>query len=77
MLGSFLFFWRKISPELTTAPNPPLFAEEDWSWANIHAHLPLLCVWDASQSMACQAVHRSAPRIQTSDPGPPKQNMWT
>ena len=25
----FLFFLRKISPELTTA-NPPLFAEEDW-----------------------------------------------
>ena len=25
----FLFFLRKISPELTSA-NPPLFAEEDW-----------------------------------------------
>ena len=32
---------RKISPELTTA-SPPLFAEEDWPWANIHAHLPLV-----------------------------------
>ena len=28
------FFLRKISPELTAA-NPPLFAEEDWPWANI------------------------------------------
>ena len=25
-----LFFFRKISPELTAAANPPLFAEEDW-----------------------------------------------
>ena len=24
-------FLRKISPELTSAANPPLFAEEDWS----------------------------------------------
>ena len=28
-LFSFLFL-RKISPELTSAANPPLFAEEDW-----------------------------------------------
>ena len=27
----FFFFWRKISPELTSAANPPLFfVEEDW-----------------------------------------------
>ena len=25
-----LLFLRKISPELTSAANPPLFAEEDW-----------------------------------------------
>ena len=37
---------KKISPELTAA-NPPLFAEEDWPWANIHAGLPLLYyLWD-------------------------------
>ena len=24
------FFLRKISPELTSAANPPLFAEKDW-----------------------------------------------
>ena len=50
------FFLRKISPELTSAANPPLFAEEDWPSANIHAHLPLLYMWDACHSMACQAV---------------------
>ena len=51
-LSSFYFiFLRKISPELATA-NPPLFAEEDWPWANIHAHLPLLSMWDAHHSMA-------------------------
>ena len=26
----FFFFLRKISPELTSAANPPLFAEEAW-----------------------------------------------
>ena len=47
-----IFFLRKISPELTTA-DPPLFAEEDWPWANIHARLPLLYMWDAyGNSMA-------------------------
>ena len=25
----FIYFLRKISPELTSAANPPLFAEED------------------------------------------------
>ena len=31
VLGTcFCFFLRKISPELTSAANPPLFAEEDW-----------------------------------------------
>ena len=25
-----IFFLRKISSELTSAANPPLFAEEDW-----------------------------------------------
>ena len=41
-----LFVLRKISPELTSATNPPLFAEEDWPRANIRAHLPLLYMWD-------------------------------
>ena len=27
-----VFFLRKISPELTSTANPPLFAEEDWPW---------------------------------------------
>ena len=30
-----VFFLRKVSPELTSAANPPLFAEEDWPWTNI------------------------------------------
>ena len=53
-LGKFLSFFslRKISPELTSAANPPLFAEEDWLRANIRAHLPLLYMWDVYQSMA-------------------------
>ena len=51
----WFFFLRKISLELTAA-NPPLFAEEDWPWAHIRAHLPLLYMWDAYHSMAGQAV---------------------
>ena len=35
-------FLKKISPELTSAANPPLFAEEDWPWDNILAYLLLL-----------------------------------
>ena len=56
---------RKISPELTSAANLPLLAEEDWPCANICANLPLLYMWDAYHSMACQVV----PRLhQGSDP---------
>ena len=64
----FLFFLRKISPELTSATNLLPFAEEDWPWPNIHAHLPLLYMWDACHSMAWQVVHMSALRIQTGEP---------
>ena len=48
-LNLFIFL-RKISPELSTTN--PLFAEENWPWVNIHAHLPLLYTWDAHHSMA-------------------------
>ena len=51
LVSFFIFLEGKISPELTAA-NPPLFAEEDWPRANIHAHLPLLYMWDAYHSMA-------------------------
>ena len=62
------FFLRKISPELTSAANPLVCAEEDWPWANIRVHLPLLSMWDACHSMVCQAVRRFAPRIPTGEP---------
>ena len=74
-LSSFKYCWhtcsflkkKKISPELTTA-NPALFAEEDWPWANICVHLPLLCTWDAYHSMAfAKWCH-----VRTRDP-----NLWT
>ena len=72
------FILRKISPELASATKPPLFAEEDWPWANICAHLPLLYMWDT-----CLPQHglpsgaMSAPGIWTSEPRPLKQNLWT
>ena len=43
LIISFSFFFvKKISPELTSDANLLLFAEEDWPWINICAHLPLL-----------------------------------
>ena len=63
ILSHLLLFLRKINPELTSAANPPLFSEEDWPCANIHAPLPLLYMWDTYYSMACRAVHRSTPGI--------------
>ena len=59
---------RKITPELTSATNPPPFAEEDWPWAHICAHIPLLYIWDACHSMAWWVVCRSTPGIQTCEP---------
>ena len=63
--GVFWGFLRKISPELTYAINLLPFAEEDWPWANICAHLPLLYVWDTCHSVAWWVVCGSVPRIWT------------
>ena len=73
--GHFFFFWRKIHPELTSAANPPLFAEEDWPWANIHAHLPQLYMWNPYHSMACQAVPCLHPGSEPVKPGLPRRGM--
>ena len=64
----YLFILRKSSPELTSASNLSLFAEEDSPWANICAHHPLIYMWDTCHSMAWQALGRSTPGIRTSDP---------
>ena len=72
----FFFFWRKISPELTAA-NPPLFAEEDWPWPNIHAHLPLFYMWDTYHSMACQVVPCLHQGSEPANPGLSKRNVHT
>ena len=62
------FCFEEDSSELTSATNPLRFAEEDGPWANIHAPLPLLYIWDGCHSMAWQAVRTSAPRIGASEP---------
>ena len=69
------FLGGKINPELTSAANPPLFAEEHWPWANVRAHLPLLYMWDAYHSMACQAVPCLHPGSEPANPGPPRSGM--
>ena len=53
----FIFLLRKISPELTSATNSPLFAEEGWPWANIHAHLPPLSMWNAATAWLAKRCH--------------------
>ena len=58
---------RKISPVLTSANPPLIFAEEVWPWANIRAHLPPLYV-GLRRSVASQAVHQCAPGIRTGEP---------
>ena len=57
---TFFFVLRKISPELTSAANPPL-----------------LYMWDACHSMACQAVPCPHPGSEPGNPGPPKWNVRT
>ena len=73
----YLFILKKISPELTSAAPPPLFAKEDWPWANISAHLPLLYMWDVCHSMACQVVPCPHQGSEPANPRLPKQNMQT
>ena len=75
----YFCFVRKICPELTY-DNPPLFAEEDWPWANIYAHLPPLYM-GCCHNMAWQAVRRWVPGIRTCEPqaasnhGPPQHGL--
>ena len=65
------FFWSKISPELTSAANPPLFAEEDWPWPNILAHLCLFYV-------GCLPQHglTSGACVCTQHPNQQTQGQW-
>ena len=70
-------FFLKISAELTAA-NPPLFAEEDWPWANICAHFPLLLYVGRlpQHGLPCGAM--SAPGIRIGEPwATKKQNVQT
>ena len=60
---------KKINPELKSATNPPLFAEECWPCTNIGAHLPLLYMWDACHSMACQAMPCPHPESEPANTG--------
>ena len=61
------FLGGEISTELTSAN--PLFAEEDWPWANMHAHLSLLYMWEAYHSTVCQAVPCLHPESEPANPG--------
>ena len=45
--------------------------------ANIRTHLPLLYMWDACHSMACQVVLCLHPGSKPVNPGLSKQNVRT
>ena len=61
-------FFEEDLPWANICHQSSSFPEEGWPWANIHAHLPLLYVWDTCHIMAWQAVCRSAPGIWTGEP---------
>ena len=47
----FVVLVRKISRDLASVANLPLYGEEDWPRANICAHLPPFDMWDACHGM--------------------------
>ena len=63
------FFFRIISPELTSAANPPLFTKEDWPWANIRAHLPPSYMWDAATAWLAKRCHVRTRDLNRRTPG--------
>ena len=60
---SFLFFLRKISPELTSAANPPLLLLRKVGPELTSMPIFFYFICGTPASVACQSVHRSAPRI--------------
>ena len=76
-LPNFCVCVRKIGPELTSVANLPLFAEEDCPWANICAHLPLFCMWDATRAWLDEQHVGPGPGSKPVNPGPSKQSAWT
>ena len=58
-------FGKYLSPFCALSFHLFLSFEEDWPWANICAHFPLLYMWNICHSMARYVVCRSVPRIWT------------
>ena len=71
-ISFFISLVRKSSPELTSVTHPSLFAEEDWPWANICAHLPLFCMWDATTAWFDKQCVGPCPGSKPANLGPPK-----
>ena len=74
-VGTFLFL-RKISPELISAANPPLFAEEERASPELTS-MPIFLyfMWDACHSMPYK--HCVGLGTKLAKPGPEKQNVQT
>ena len=54
---------------------PSLFAEENWPWANIHAHLPPLFMWDAATARLDKWYVCLHPGSKLVNPGLPERNV--
>ena len=68
---------RKIGHELTSFANLPLFflLEENWPWANICAHLPLFCMWNAATAWLDEWCVDLCPGSEPANLGPLQQSM--
>ena len=72
----FIYFLRKISPELTSAASPPLFAEEDWPWTSMPISLYVICGMPTTAWLDkwCIGPHLGSELV---NPRPLKQNLRT
>ena len=53
------------------------FFEEDWPWANMCTHLPLVYIWDACYSMAYKWCISLCLGSEPANSRLPKQSAWT
>ena len=69
---------RKIGPELASVANFLLFLlEEDCSWANICANLPIFCMWDTGTAWLDEWCVSLCPGSKPANPGPQKWSTRT
>ena len=61
------FYQRGV---LLHLPGSVFFGEEDWPWANTHANVPLVCMWDATTAWPNEQGVGPCLGSETMNPGP-------